>query len=126
MELQIKSFLLFVICVFSVSISSAQDNYVENQRELLREYFLYSSLKKAYGGECFRSDFSASYYVDVANYDLSAFHKIDSLATAFVESRRSSSDKSKYETVFLDCMEKYKSEEVKKFICGLDKYLIKD
>lgn len=126
-KLKMLSFFICLSCMnFTTLEAMAQDTDINNQRQLLQQYFLYISLKKSYGEDCFENDFSASYYVDVANYGLIAFQKLDSLSEVFIQNKPLNGDKSKYETVFLDCMERFNSDEIRMFIISLDKYMIKD
>ncbi len=123
-------FILFVITLFiSLSIScKGQNNTIEKNRELLKEYFLYSCIRHGFENiNLSEIDHSGAVYIDLLRYDLKALHKTDSLAKVFVSSIETSDyEERNTKGVIILSIEKYKSPELKRFIKTMDKYLLKD
>jgi hypothetical protein len=96
-------------------------NSKEQQKELLKEYFLYSCLYKANQNK--EIDISAAVYFDLSNYSIDVFKQIDDYAKQFVDSIPESPniDLNNGRAVLMHSLEKYKSKELDLFIENLDK-----
>ena len=110
-----------VIFMFTNCVSSSK---LKQNRQLLKEYaycrcFQYASADTAY----FMNDVSLSVYLDLANYDFSAYDKIDSLSRMTVEEFKAFEivDYQNKKAVFLNCFNFYKSKQLDSLIRSLDK-----
>jgi hypothetical protein len=101
---------------------------VEKNRDLLKEYFLYSCISHGFENKVFlKEDHSGAVYRDLLRYDLEALHKVDSVAKTFVESI-SISDYEGRNTkgIIILSIEKYNSPEINILVKTMDKYMIDD
>lgn len=118
-------FLLFIASLFSCTVTKMEEpqeyNSKEQQKELLKEYFLYSCLYKANQNK--EIDISAAVYFDLSNYSIDVFRQIDDYAKQFVDSIPESPniDLNNGRAVLMHSLEKYKSKELDLFIENLDK-----
>lgn len=118
-------FLLFTFSLFSCISSQKEEqqeyNKKEQQKEFLKDYFLFSCLYKAKPD--MEIDISAAVYFDLSNYSIDAFKQIDDYAKQFVDSIPESPnvDLNNGRAVLMHSLEKYKSKELDLFIENLDK-----
>lgn len=103
--------------------------YVRAQRELLKDYFLCVCI-----GEDFRDlriseqDVSQAVYFDTGRYAPEAFREVAGYAKKFVESIGPTDveDLGRKKAVILNCIDKYKSREIDRFIESMDRYMLGD
>ncbi|MDR0895733.1 MAG: hypothetical protein LBN06_10620, partial [Prevotellaceae bacterium] len=97
------------------------------QRELLREYFLCVSITEGFKEKHIEDmDISQSVYFDIGSYAPEAYQEVKAYAKEFVASIEPSliDDLDHKKAIIMDCIEKYNSKELKKFIKSMDKYLL--
>lgn len=118
-------FLLFIASLFSCTVTKMEEpqeyNSKEQQKEFLKDYFLFSCLYKAKPD--MEIDISAAVYFDLSNYSIDVFKQIDDYAKQFVDSIPESPniDLNNGRAVLMHSLEKYKSKELDLFIENLDK-----
>jgi hypothetical protein len=105
-----------------------QNRSVNQNREILKEYFLYSCIIHGFEKCNIESkDNSGSVYVDILNYGLKAIQKTDSLAKRFIESIEISPYENRNtKGIIIRSIEEYKSKRLDEFIKSMDIYMIKD
>lgn len=97
-------------------------------RELLKEYFLCVCITEGFKDKnIVEDDISEAVYFDVLPYSPEAFQEVREYAKKFVKTIEPSPvvDLENKRAVILDCISKYKSKELDKFIKSLDVYLLK-
>ncbi len=123
-----KTIILIFLMTFMIpSISSIkQDNKVIYNRNMLRDYFLYSCITYGFKDQgILKVDHSGAVYIDLLRYELRALHIIDSIAKDFVDSIPISPYENRNtKGIIILSIEKYKSNEIYKKIIELDKYMI--
>ena len=111
------------------SDAHAQNDFLIKNREMLKEYFLYSCIRHGFK-ECdtiIRNDHSGAVYIDLLRYNLKAINKVDSLAQEFVSSLEVSPyENRKTKGIIILSIKEYKSKRLDIFIKRLDKYMLKD
>jgi len=135
--------LILILCIISLSLISCSTNrtviFAELSttdlekakshvwRELLKEYFLCKCILEGFKDKELQ-DISPAGYFDIVRYDPEAFHEVTDYARKFVETIEPSpiEDLGNNKAIILDCISKYKSKELDKFIKTLDKYMLKD
>ena len=98
------------------------------QRELLKEYFFCVCITEGFNNkQVAAQDISQAIYFDIMRYRPDAFQEVNDYAKRFVETIEPSpiEDLGNKKAIILNCIEKYKSKEVDKFIKSMDKYLVK-
>ncbi|NDW13678.1 hypothetical protein D0T50_12365 [Bacteroides sp. 214] len=120
-------FLFLSTCFGQVETTELSKKSV--QRKLLTEYFLCVCISEAFKDiHINEHDISQTVYFDILRYKPEAFQEIKEYARAFVETIEPSPlvDLKYKKAILLECIEKYNSKEVGKFIKRMDKYLLTD
>lgn len=114
-------FLIITTVIFTSCTSSSK---LKESRQLLKEYayckcFQYASGDTTY----FMKDISMGVYFDLANYNFSAYDKIDSLAKLAASEFKPFEipDYQNKKAVFLNCFNFYKSKRLNTLVRSLDK-----
>jgi len=98
-------------------------------RELLKEYFLCACIAEGFKDkQIAENDISQAVYFDILRYNLEAFQEVNDYAKKFVETIKPSPiiDLGNKKAIILNCIGKYKSRELDKFIKSMDKYMLSD
>ena len=94
-------------------------------RGLLKDYFLAKCILEGFKDKDLQDNSSAIYF-DIVRYEYCAFLEIIYYARRFIKTIKPSPhpDHRNKRAVILKCIDKYKSDELDKFIKSLDKYMI--
>lgn len=94
-------------------------------RELLKEYFLCECIREGFKDKDIQ-DISSAMYFDIVKYDIEAFHEVSEYARKYVISIDTSiiKDLGNNKPIILNCIGKYKSKDLDKFIKSMDKYML--
>lgn len=125
----LSGFVFFGCCAAACGMKPKPESYVRTQRELLKDYFLCVCI-----GEGFRDlriseqDVSQAVYFDTGRYAPEAFREVSAYAKKFVERIEPVvvEDLGRKKAVILNCIDKYKSEEIDRFIESMDRYMLGD
>ncbi|MFZ4400624.1 MAG: hypothetical protein ACOYO1_11360 [Bacteroidales bacterium] len=122
---------VIVICsifiLFIYTANGQRSSSIKKNRDMLKEYFLYSCIRYGFESKNISDiDHSGAVYIDLLRYDLKAINITDSLAKNFINSIESSNyEGHNTKGIIILSIEKYKSNELDKFIKSMDKYMIK-
>lgn len=124
-----KNSIYFISALVILSCSvSGQSKFIIENREMLKDYFLYSCIRHGFEDlDIKNKDHSGAVYIDLLRYDLKALHKTDSIAKAFI----SSIEASPYENrntkgIIILSIEEHKSKRIDEFIKSMDIYMLKE
>lgn len=124
-----RNSIYFTSALVALSFSvSGQSEFISENREMLKDYFLYSCIIHGFeNSDIKKKDHSGAVYIDLLRYDLKAIHKTDSIAKSFV----SSIETSPYENrntkgIIILSIEEYKSKRIDEFIKSMDIYMLKE
>lgn len=98
-------------------------------QELLKEYFLCVCITESFKDKQIEEyDISQAVYFDVLRYSPEAFQEVKDYAKKFVASIEPSpiEDLGNKKAIISDCISKYKSKDLDKFIKTMDKYMLKN
>jgi len=115
-------FLFFLFSV--VLLEGCTSSRVTENRTLLKEYAYCKCFQNASGDTSyFVQDVSLSIYFDIANYNFSAYDKIDSLSRASVIEIKpiEIADYQNKKAIFFNCFNFYKSKQLDSIVKTLDK-----
>jgi len=128
--------LVFALSILSLTNCSIRPEQIHTtdfkktsvQRELLKEYFLCVCITEGFNNkEIAEQDISQAVYFDITRYSPDAFQEVKDYAKRFVEAIEPSPivDLGNKKPIILDCIGKYKSKDLDKFVKSMDKYRIK-
>ena len=125
-----KGTLLLILLCVTLSCTSYRDNIkYDNNRDMIKELFLYKCISYGYPDMKFSQyDNSAAVYFELSHYAPEAYLKIDSLAKDFVSNigyEDTYYENEKTKSLFLQSMEYFKSSKLENFIESLDIYRYK-
>ncbi|MDH8702177.1 hypothetical protein M2138_001537 [Dysgonomonadaceae bacterium PH5-43] len=98
-------------------------------RELLKDYFLCVCITYGFKEKNIEElDSSQAVYFDISSYAPEAFKEVKDYAIEFVENIKASphDDLGNTKAIIMNCIDKYKSEEINSFIKSMDKYIAED
>jgi hypothetical protein len=124
--------LLLVITLMACTNVTSQKvrsnlDHIQTQREFLKEYFLCMCIIEGFKDiKISEYDISPAVYFDILSYDPKAFQEVSNYAKKFIASIEPSvvEDLGNKKAIIILSIEKYKSEEVNKFIKSMDKYVL--
>ena len=105
------------------------DSKTQNQREMLKEYFLCVCITEGFEVKNIQEDdISQNVYFDILRYSPEAIQEVKDYAKRFVKTIDPSpiEDLGNKKAIILNSIEKYKSRELDKFIKSLDSYILND
>jgi hypothetical protein len=125
--MKISIYFILASVIFTCTLQ-AQPKAVRENREMLKDYFLYSCIIHGFENlDMKKKDHSGAVYTDLLRYDLKALHKTDSLAKAFVNSIQSSPyEQRNSKGIIILSIDEYKSKRIDNFIKSMDIYMLKD
>lgn len=129
-----KLYFILALSIFSLTSCCGQHTAEDLkkttvQRELLKEYFLCVCITEGFKDkQISEDDISQTVYFDILSYSPEAFQEVRDYAKKIVETIEPSPivDLGNKRAVILNCIEKYRSKELDRFIKSMDKYLLKD
>lgn len=130
-HLSVLFILLFLSLVTNTALGQLNTDDLKKpavKRELLKEYFLCVCITEGFRNlQIDEFDISQAVYFDITGYAPEAFQEVKEYAKKFVDTIEPSiiEDLGHKKAIILQCIEKYKSKEVDKFIKSLDKYMNK-
>lgn len=125
MKKKIFALVLLGISLSLFSFKVIDDRCRENNRKLIKEYFLYRCIIEGFKERNIEElDHSGTVYVELMRYGIKAKNKVDSLAKEFIHSIPISDyENRKTRGITILSIEYYNSKELDKFIKSLDIYM---
>ncbi len=124
--------MLLFLCSYKMSDIGSREWLLENQREELKGYFVYSCLHYAYGNETMVNEISGWMYMDyyISTYDYKVMDVIDELAKNFTNSieagilaKEENPDNPPKQYIYW-ILHEYKSKRLDSLVRTLDGYFI--